>query len=117
MSSISSVWTNSSPELSFSSISSIQTSNDDFSLLWEEAVEQYITHARLTQKEKEFLEIYHTPEEAFNLTLHGWEKNINKKRWRGHEKAKNMLSQVLSVFDLLNAAACTVCFRFALAYE
>jgi hypothetical protein len=114
MSSTSSVWTDSSPKLSISSISSIQTSNDDFSVLWEEAVAQYITHARLTQKEKEFLEIYHTPEEAFSLTLLGWEKNINKKRWRGHEKAKNMLSQVLGVFDLLNAAACSVRFRFEL---
>jgi hypothetical protein len=81
------------------------------------AIEQYITHARLTGKEREFLEIYHTPEEAFNLTTLGWEKNINKKRWRGHEKAKNMLSQVLGVFDLLNAAACSVRFRFGMTYK
>ena len=106
-----SVWTNSSPKLSLSSISSIQTSSDDFSLLWDQAVEEYIQHARLSQKEKEFLELFHTPEEAFNLTRHGWEMNINKKRWRGHERAKTMLFQVLAVFDLLDAAACTVLFN------
>jgi hypothetical protein len=113
MSSLSeSVSTNPSPKLSLSSISSIQTSNDGLSLLWDQAVEEYILHARLTKKEKEFLEMFHTPEEAFDLTRHGWQMNNHKKRWRGHEMAKTMLSQVLAVFDLLAAAACSVLLSF-----
>jgi hypothetical protein len=71
--------------------------------LWKQAVEDFLAQALLSKEERASLENCQTPEEAFNLTMHGWEKNIVEKRLRDHQESLKTVSQVLKVFGIIDA--------------
>ena len=67
--------------------------------LWKQAVEDFLAQAHLSKEERASLENCQTPDEAFNLALHGWEKNIAEKR----QESLKTVSQVLKVFGIIDA--------------
>lgn len=86
------------------STSGTATPSDELSKLWKEAINQYISEARLSEKEKDALNKNETPEESLDLTKAGWDKNIIKTRGGKHDLVVRRVSQTLGVFDLMTSA-------------
>jgi len=79
-------------------------SSDQINELWAHAVEEYVSRARLSEKEKAALRQGTTPEEVLNLARCGWEQNIIERRGKNHDVLIRTVSQVLGVFDVIHAA-------------
>ena len=78
-------------------------SAEQLAKLWEEAISDYKSTARLSAAELTILQRGNSPDEVFDLTKSGWEENVIQKRWRHHESVGRTFSQVLGVFDAVNA--------------
>jgi hypothetical protein len=59
--------------------SQLISTNEEFAKLWRQAVDDYIVLACLSKAEEAALKGWNSLEEAFNLTKHGWERNLSKR--------------------------------------
>ena len=79
------------------------TISGDFQKIWEEAINEYQTSARLSDKEKAIL-TQQDPSEALQLAKVQWKTNIIDKRLAPHDLIQRTVSQVLGIFDGVTAA-------------
>jgi hypothetical protein len=95
----------STPSMIDKSVSPPSSSAHEIKLdtLWVNAVEDYISRARLSEKEKSSLRRITRAEDVVNLTRHGWEQNIIQKRGKNHDILVRTVSQVLGVFGIIDA--------------
>jgi hypothetical protein len=80
------------------------TSAEHLAKLWEHAVDDYEKGARLSDKEMAAIRQHKKPENIFDLTELGWEKNIADKQWRQSETVVRTVSQVLGVLGLVSTS-------------
>jgi hypothetical protein len=79
------------------------TVGGDFQKVWEEAIDNYQTSARLSDNEKAIL-LKEDPSEALQLAKVPWKANIIDKRLAPHDLIQCTVSQVLGIFDSVTAA-------------
>jgi len=71
--------------------------------IWNQAVDEYLTRARLSDQEKAILR-QQDPSEAVKLAKVQWQRNIIDKRIDPQDLIQRTVSQVLGVFDGITAA-------------
>jgi len=74
-----------------------------FGRLWQQAVEEFICRAQLSNDEKASICRHLTPEEAFNFTKRRW-NNLNEKQLSRHQKGQRAVDTVLGIFSLIDGA-------------
>lgn len=79
------------------------TPSDELSKLWKEAIDQYISEAKLSEKEQTALTENHKPEAVLDIVKAGW-KNITENQGERHETAVVAVSQTLAVLNLITGA-------------
>jgi hypothetical protein len=86
------------------SISSTRTPSDELSKLWKEAIDQYISEAKLSEKEQSTFAENHKPEEVLDIVKTGWKKNITENQREHHETAVVAVSRTLAVLNLITGS-------------
>jgi hypothetical protein len=84
------------------SISSTRTPSDELSKLWKEAIDQYISEAKLSEKEQSTFAENHKPEEVLDMVKTGWKKTENQREH--HETAVVAVSRTLAVLNLITGS-------------
>ena len=91
------VW-ESAPSVTTST--AVLTTNEQIMELWKKAVVEYETNTQLTTVEKEMIQ-GKTLKDIIDLPKQGWNRAMNERQRRFHERAQRTVSQVLSVFGLI----------------
>jgi hypothetical protein len=76
------------------------TTSEQIMELWEKAVAEYEANTQLSIPEREMIKAK-TLKEIIDLPKQGWNRTMNERQRRFHERAQRTVSQVLSVFDLI----------------
>jgi len=74
----------------------LDTPAEVFGRLWQQAVEDFISRARLSNDEKASLSRHLTPEEAFDFTKRRW-NNLNEKQLSRHQNGQRAVNAVLGI--------------------
>ena len=85
-------------------ISPTSCSKERIKKLWEEAITEYERSAYLSKEQKAVLQLSHNLEDVFNLAKNGWTRNITGDRRGRHDNVQRMVSKVLGVFGVIDAA-------------